>query len=67
MNGLNPYSFTFYLILAATVVIGALEASNVLVHGKEFDPLLPLSASLMLIPFYIAKNRADQVNESSSC
>ena len=67
MNWLNPYSFTFYLVLAATVVVGALEASNVFVKGNEFDPLLTLFMSLMLIPLYIAKNRADRSKESSAC
>jgi len=67
MNSLNPYSFTFYLVLAATVAVGALEASNAFVLGNGFDPSLTLSMSLLLIPLYVLKNRADQSNESSSC
>jgi len=67
MSWPNPYSFTFFLVLAATVVVGALEVSDALVRGGELDPLLTLSMSVMLIPLYIAKNRAGQSNESSSC
>ena len=67
MNSLNPYSFTFYLVLAATVVVGALEAWGALVQGHGFDPSLTLSMSVMLIPLYVMKNRADQSSDSSSC
>jgi len=67
MHFLNPYSFTFYLTLAATVVAGALEAWGALVQGHGFDPSLTLSMSVMLMPFYVMKKRADQSNESSSC
>ena len=67
MNQITPYSIAFYLVLAATVAVGALEASNAFVSGSGFDPSLTLSISLLLIPFYIAKKRADQSNESSSC
>jgi hypothetical protein len=67
MNSLNLYSFTFYLVLAVTVGVGALEAWGALVQDHGFDPLLTLSMSLMLIPLYFLKNRADQSNKASSC
>jgi len=67
MNSLNPYSFAFYLILAAMVVVGALEASGALIQGHEFDSSSMLLVSVMLIPFYVMKKRTDQSNESFSC
>jgi len=70
MNLSNPYSFTFFLILLATIAVGALEAWGALVQDHGFDPLLTLSMSLMLIPLYILRKRSGQSNEissSSSC
>ena len=67
MNWTNPYSFTFFLVVAATVVVGVLEAWGAFVHNNGFDPLLTLVMSLMLIPLYIMKQRSHQSNASSSC
>jgi hypothetical protein len=67
MNWTNPYSFTFFLVVAATAVVGVLEAWGAFVHNNGFDPLLTLVMSLMLIPLYIMKQRSDQSNASSSC
>lgn len=63
----TPYTLAFYVVLAATVVVGALEAWGAFVQDHGFDPLLTVSLSLMLIPLYVAKNRADPCNESSTC
>lgn len=67
MNRTDPSSVAFFLVLAATVVVGILEAWSAFVQNDGFNSLLVLPMVLMLIPLYIAKNRADQSNESSSC
>lgn len=67
MNLSNPYSLTFFLVLAATIAVGALETWGALVQDHGFDPMLTLSMSLVLIPLYVMKKRSDQSNESSSC
>lgn len=67
MNLSNPYSFTFFLVLLATIAVGALETWGALVQDYGFDPLLTLSMSVMLIPLYIMKKRSDQSNETSTC
>jgi hypothetical protein len=66
MNLSNPYSFTFFLVLAATIAVGGLETWGALVQDHEFDPLVTLSMSLLLIPLYIMKRRSDQSKETSS-
>lgn len=66
MNLSNPYSFTFFLVLLATIAVGALGTWGVLVQDQGFDPLLTLSMSLMLIPLYIMKKQSDQSTETSS-
>jgi hypothetical protein len=66
MKWTNPYSFTFFLVLAATIAVGGLETWGALVQDHEFDPLLTLSGSLMLIPLYIMKRRSEQSKEASS-
>lgn len=67
MNEINPYRVAFFLVLAATVAVGALEFWSAFFHNGVFDPLLTLVMSLMLIPLHIMKKRSDQSNEASSC
>jgi hypothetical protein len=66
MRRINPYRFAFFLVVAATLAVGALEAWGAIVDSHEFDPRLVLGLALILIPLYVMKRRSEKANRDSS-